>query len=191
MKPIIFAVFICFILLNGCKNAHEPSVEKSNVDTTTFFDIKSFFQNEIQQVKATPYFIYRIKTNDQNKKDSTVISTTEFAQVANVFTQFDIRSNAMKQHYSENVFNDLSTKSITLNYTTSQKDLPVKSIDVLLDNEKNTVKRIFIKSIQDDADSSIIHQYSWKAGKSFLITTTILKKQGKTATSQQYVNWNE
>ncbi len=189
----LLSVLLLFVMpfVVACSNVNQQQPQQNTADTTTFFDVHTFFKNEIQQVQTTPYFIYSIFTNNNQQKDSTVIGNKDFAAIANEFAQIDIRSTNIRSAYVENAFNDLTTKSVTLNYSTNRADLPIKSIDVLLDNEKNTVKRIFVKSIQDNADSSIIKQYSWKAGKSFLITTTILTKQGTKYTNQRYVNWNE
>ena len=111
--------------------------------------------------------------------------------MANQFLDKDITRKEIKHYYKEDVFRDLSTKSITLSYSTKNKELEIQSIDVLLDEVTNKVKFIFIRTNQNEGDSSIIKQMSWNKGKNFLISTTTIKSDGTKSTSQEYVSWND
>lgn len=190
-QNVLLLLFICALAAHSCKNKSAKAETTSNTDTTHFFSIGDFFMNEVKELETTPYLIYRITTKANGTKDSTTIDKTVFASLAKQFIACDISDSVQKQAYKEAAFKDNSTKSITLNYSTANKDLPIQSIDVLFDEETNNVRRIFIRQALDNKDSSTTVLYSWKANKSFTITKSVVKKDGTKYTEQQYVNWND
>lgn len=194
MKQILFTFPLLAILFLSCKNnkvTTPPTSPKDNsYDTTTFFDVKGFFQGEIKDVTTTPYFIYKIITQDEKKRDSIHLTTTSFVQLAQEFLSKDITDKSIKHFYKEDVFRDLTTKSVTFSYSTKNKDLEVQSIDVLLDEETNKVNFIFIRCNKTEGDSTIITQYNWKRGRSFLINRSVLKNDDSKHSIQQFVSWN-
>ncbi len=195
MKHLLLTISILSIITISCKNNKENKATKATtptntVDTSHFFDTKSFFQTEIKDVTTTPYFMYIITTRDEKKKDSSHLTTTEFVRLAQEFLAQDITQKELKPSYKEDVFRDLSTKSITFSYSTKNKDLDVQNIDVLLDEESNKVKFIFIRSQKISKDSTIITQLNWKRAKNFLINRAVLKSDGTKYSTQQFVSWD-
>ena len=195
MKHLLLTISILSIITISCKNnkenkATETTTPTNTVDTSHFFDTKSFFQTEIKDVTTTPYFMYIITTRDEKKKDSSHLTTTEFVRLAQEFLAQDITQKELKPSYKEDVFRDLSTKSITFSYSTKNKDLDVQNIDVLLDEESNKVKFIFIRSQKIFKDSTIITQLNWKRAKNFLINRAVLKSDGTKYSTQQFVSWD-
>ena len=67
----------------------------------------------------------------------------------------------------------------------------ITNIDVLLDDETNAVKRVFIKRMYNRGDSTITEQYSWKANKSFQLTGFTTTLNNYTASTVNDVNWND
>ena len=193
MKYELF-IGLLFITILSCKSKKDNSStlpEQSNPnDTTTFFDVKGFFESEIKDVSTTPYFIYKTTRKDEGTKDSMPINNKQFVQLAQQFLESDITGKDIKHYYKENIFRDLSTKSITFNYSTTNKALDVQNIDVLLDEETNKVKFIFIRADKAYGDSTVITQLNWNKGKSFLINKSIIKSDGAKHSIQQYVNWD-
>lgn len=192
MRPIVLpSLFILSLLAFSCNNKSTKLVAASTTDTTRFFSVGNFFKNEVKDVELTPYLMYQITTKVNGTKDSSAIDRTSFATLSKQFIACDISDSIQKQDYKEVVFKDNSTKSITINYSTPNKDLPIQSIDVLCDEETNNVTRIFIRQALDNKDSSTTVLYSWKANKSFIITKSVVKQNGAKYTVQQYVNWND
>ncbi len=195
MKQLVFSLFILMFVLLSCKNKQEqkaPAAPASTAtaDTTKFFDVKGFIESEIKDVTTTPYFLYTITTRDDKKRDSAHVTTTEFVRLAQEFLAQDITQSELKPFYKEEVFRDLSTKSITFSYSTRNKDLDVQNIDVLLDEESNKVKFIFIRSQKITKDSTVITQFNWKRAKNFLINRSVLRSDGSKYSTQQFVSWN-
>ena len=191
MKILITIFIFCVMALAGCKN--NSADKQSSVppaDTAKFYPLRSFFKEQIQYVDLRNFTIYKT-TDTDGKKDSVPLSKEAFASMAAVFLEHDISSPEVKIQYKESVFHDLSTGSVTLNYKANNPDLAVQNIDILLDEETNLVKRIFIRAAYNKGDTSFAEQYNWKTNKSCQINRTISAKNGYHSTELNYINWND
>lgn len=188
--PFFVIVIILIITFSGCKNAANKT-GNTPIDTVHFFSIKDFILTEVKDVQTTPYLMYQVIIKPSGSKDSTIFTKENFATVAQQFIDCDISNSPSKNNYRESVFKDNSTQSITLNYSTANQELPIQNIDVLLDERTNKVNRIFIRKIVDNKDSLISVLYSWKAGKSFSIIKSVVKKDDSKYDEQQFINWND
>lgn len=185
-----FLVFVLFIyVLVQCK-PKTPATETSiaQADTTRFFQVKEFIQKQIDDVNRTPFAIYHLHAvND--KHDSTMINNAVFNQLAQSFLQPDINDPSLKKYYTERIFFDETTRNFSLSYTTKNNDLIIQNLDVLLEEDGETVKRILIKKFINYTDSSAVEQLSWKPNERFQIIRLLQK--GNVETSQQNtVVWN-
>lgn len=194
MRQLLFLSLLLLVIVNGCKPKKDntPSVpEKANTyDTSTFYDVKGFFESEINDVKASPYFISSKIIKDNKKKDSLAITNKDFVVLAKQFLDKDITQKEIKHFYKEDIFRDLTTKSITFSYTTRNQELEIQNLDVLLDEETNKVKFVFIRTYKKEGGASVFTQMNWYKGNSFLINTTVIKSDASKSTTQQYVNWH-
>jgi hypothetical protein len=64
-------------------------------------------------------------------------------------------------------------------------------MEILLQEDGQTVKRIFIRKFQNYSDSSVIEQLSWKGDESFQINRLVETKNEKGNPQQTIVVWNE
>lgn len=175
----------------ACDSGSRPAKTKiAMADTANFYPIGDFFRKQIQYVDLRNFTLYRITVKD-SKRDSSVLTKDEFIALAKAFLDKSISSPAIKVLYTESVFQDLSTNSYTLNYSSLGHDAEVKNIDVLLDEDTRQVKRIFIKSSYARGDTTIDEHYNWKADKSFQINRFLQTKNGFTSKELNYVNWND
>ncbi len=189
MKNCI-CLFILLFIMASCKNKKIAKTERSNTDTTKFFALTSFFNEQIVDVDLRAYPIYLIKELN-GKKDSMGIDKDVFKSYAAIFLNKDVSSPEMHDKYTETVFHDLSTKSYTLNYRPKSVNEPIQNIDILLDENTNLVKRVFIRTETMIKDTSIIEQCNWKADKSFQINRFSRTPSGYVSNEFNYVNWND
>src|SRR6476620_1767535 len=169
-------LFSLFYLSCQTKSNHDSSKANTN-DTTKFFQVNQFLQSQIKEVNATPFFIYKIDVIN-GIKDSTPINTSTFNEIARQFLSPDINDEKLKPSYSESIFEDQTTKGFTINYSTKDKELELQSVDILLGEDGQTVKRIFLRKFYNYADSSAIEQLSWKPGESFQVNRSVQKQGG-------------
>jgi hypothetical protein len=135
--------------------------------------------------------MYLQTTNANGHKDSVTLSKPGFDSLAQAFVQLDIVALGLKDKYTEQSFQDLSTNSIALNYVAIDKSLPIQMINVLLNAENSKVNRLYIKTFENSAAGNLTKTYSWKAGKSFYIATALQKEKQAEQITKQFVNWND
>jgi hypothetical protein len=193
MKFLFIAVIFLFsFFASAChqKISHQNIfAEKKQTDTTVFYPVADFLKKQIQTVDSTPFYIYRIRIID-GKKDSAKISAKQFDSLAKAFVAFDISDSAIKKNYKENVFEDASTKSLTFNYTTKDSTMFIQSIDALLDEDDQHVKRIFMTTFENKDGNDIYSKMGWKPNRNFYINRDIHLVNGKEATEQNMIVWN-
>ena len=191
MKQIPFlSLFLLMILLSCQSHPSKKEKDKSKSDTARFFAIAPFFKEQIQYVDLRNFPIYKITVVD-GKKDSVGLTKEAFIEWASIFLDKDISTPEKAAGYKESVFNDLSTGSITLNYSPLDGEAVIQNIDVLLVQETSQVKRIMIKSIYNHGDTAITEQCSWKTDKSFQVNRSYTTKSGYQKTALNYINWND
>ncbi len=189
MKNCMY-LFVLLILFTSCKNKKSTKIEKQVSDTTRFFALSGFFKEQIVDVDLKAYNIYLIKELN-GKRDSIGIDKEIFKTYATNFLTKDISTPEMHDKYTETVFHDLSTNSYTLNYRPKSVDEAIQNIDILLDENTNIVKRVFIRTETMKKDTSIIEQSNWKADKSFQINRVSKTPSGYVSNEFNYVNWND
>lgn len=186
-----FALIITLIvfLATGCVDTYQ---KEYNTPDKPYFPLKDYFESEMYEVKRVPYFMYFIQLDQTGKRDSVVINQKQFDSLANLFIRKEINQENLQKNYQMSVFHDLSTSSYTINYTPLDEDCEIRSVNVLLHEETNEVKRVFIRANRQlSAGARLTEQMSWKRGKSFQISRFIRYPNGNTESSMLFVNWNE
>jgi hypothetical protein len=190
MKKIRLVLIILSLFYVWCKrNGTGENKEAEKADTTKFFQLTEYLKSQINEVNKTPFFIYKIDIVN-GKKDSTAINTDVFNQLSKQFLTPDINDKNLKPHYTENIFEDQTTKGFTISYTAKDKQLEIQNVDILLSEDGQTVKRIFIRKFLNYPDSSAIEQLSWKPGESFQIIRSVQKPGNSEESRQTAVVWN-
>ncbi|NCI45435.1 hypothetical protein [Sediminibacterium soli] len=191
MRSLITAMALLGgLFLFACGSGNAPTKPIANVsDTASFFSLEGFFRSQIEYVDLRNFEIYRITTLN-GRRDSSAIDVNGFKQWARVFLDRSF-TPAQKPLYRETVFQDMSTDSYTLNYAPiDQEKVTVKNVDVLLSQETNAAKRIFIKSLYTAGDTTIEEQCNWKADKSFQVNR-VKTIHGQVFTELNFINWND
>jgi hypothetical protein len=191
-RLILLPLVLLLVMACGSDKQKKGVSEKNKVlsDTAKFYPLADYFKDQIRYVDLRNFPIYQIQTLD-GKKDSTGISKETFARLAQLFLQRSLSEPGIKIRYTETVFEDLSTSSITLHYSPISDTETVKQIDVLLDNETRSVKRIFIRSTYQKGDTLINEQCNWKSNKSFQINRSISYGKGIRKNELNFINWND
>lgn len=191
MKPIASSLLFSLLLTIACQSNRTETGKRSPIsDTGNFYPIGLFIKEQIQYVDLRDFYIYKVSVTD-GKKDSAAITKDQFIEWANIFPDKDISLPEKKGFYREDVFHDLSTGSLILNYTPVNPEAPIQNIAVLLAEETNLVKRIFIKTVYTRGDTLVTEQCNWKANKSFQVNRIFTTGNGYKRTELNYINWND
>ena len=189
----VFVFFLASVFFYfACKQNEHKAITNAETknDTTHFFQVTDFIRSQIAEVNRTPYFIYKVDITN-GKMDSTPINTPVFNEVSAQFLNPDINNNALKKYYSESIFHDQTTNSFTISYTTANKELEIQNVEILLHEDGQTVRRIFIRKFLNYPDSTAIEQLSWKPGESFQVNRLVQKAGNKENTYETKVVWND
>jgi hypothetical protein len=204
MKKILPSIFLIGTLCSvfSCSNSDKQTEKKETKtqdsknqeevnDTTRYYPISFFLGEDIRKVVLSKTKIYRTVTVDKQNAKPELIDTTAFSALANLFVQKDIANSPNKKFYKENVFRNLSTNSVVFNYSTSNPDLEVRSIDASLHEGESEFYRLDIRTVSQKNDTSFTESYCWVAGKKFYISKYAEGKDKKGTTTTTTVTWDK
>lgn len=187
LKSISLSIFL-FSLIMSCSEPVEPQTQlQASPDSVQFYATTKFFKDQVNYVSLLKKSIKLYHTIN-SKTDSVLIDSVQFSALANEFIAKDISSPDIKKNYKETVFQDASTSSYNLNYKAVNPEVIVQNMDILLDEESNQVKRIFIRSRFMKGDTTILEQHNWHAFKGFQISRSKTTK-GFQSTEITEVQW--
>ncbi len=190
MVVFVFAVVGCVWMACRQKPAAEPMTGgQKTADSIVFYPVADLLKKEIEKVDSEPYFIYRIRVRN-GREDSMRINKGKFDSMAGRFVAVDISDGAMKKKYKESAFDDASTGSLTLDYSTQDSAMYIQSIDLLLAEDDQHVKRVFMSTFERGGDSSVVSKLGWKPGRNFYINRLIRYGNGQEITEQNRVVWD-
>lgn len=185
---IIF--YACFGLIS-CRNTKKQRPgDKQAADSTVFYPINDYIRQQVKLVDSIPYYVYRVLVVN-GKKDSTTISRPVFDSLAQLFIVPELEESSLRKNFSESVYVDESTNSVTLTYTPKDSNLIVQNAMVLLDTTSQNIKWAFINTLQNKGDSTIIQKIGWKGGESSYLNRSVSYADGKRNEMQLNVVWNE
>ncbi|OYY07641.1 MAG: hypothetical protein B7Y66_12350, partial [Sphingobacteriia bacterium 35-36-14] len=180
----------CFLYwgIIACNN-NKPADSLSNkvvADTAKYYPIANFISDEMKYVDLRNFTIVE-KISKGIDTSSRKISKDDFLSAASIVLQKAQWFTANKNLFIESVFQDLGTESYTINYSSSKAH--IKNIDLLLNQQTNLPKRLFIRVIQQSEDTTITEQFSWIANKQFVISSSKRTQQGYTESSIKEISW--
>ena len=185
-----FSILLFSFIIFSCRNTTSSNEAVKTSDTTNFYPFIEYLNQQIQDVNNTPYFIYKISIKD-GKKDSTVIAPPTFDSLAHLFVQHDITKPPLKKFYTENIFEDASTDSYTITYTSSNPKTHIQNVDILLGREDQQVKWIFMNKIEMKDSSMIALKMGWRPDRRFYINKISTDSTGKEHEEQNTIVWND
>lgn len=191
MYKIVFSVCFLLLLVFSCKSKREKQKSEKNTvaDTAKFYPIDQFVKEQIQQVDLGDYTIRKTFTKDAKQSNET-IDKDAFLSEAGIVVSLAKEFTQHKELYKESVFHDLSTDSYTINYTALDATSPIQRVDVLLSEETNIIKRLFIRELVYMNGEKAFRQISWIANRSFQLSSPI-NNNDKLMDEQVVISWDK
>ena len=174
----------------GGKKAKEAEATPAKGSNTVYYPINDYIRRQIKDIDTTPYYLYRLQITD-GKKDSSIVKRSDFDAAIKSFLLPELEDASLRQNFTESVFDDESTNSITLTYSQKNKSGIVQNASVLLNKENQEVKWIFINTLNSAGDSSIIQRISWKGNESCTLNTSITYSKKPEQQRRLSFVWNE
>jgi len=110
---VLVFIAMCMAGTSCIRRPGDDKNKEKGKDTLRYFQVNQYLQSQIKEVNATPFFIYKIDIVN-SKKDSTPINTAIFNQISKQFLEPDINEDKIKKYYIENIFEDRTTNSFTI-----------------------------------------------------------------------------
>jgi hypothetical protein len=183
-------LYACFGLAGCNSNKKQQSDKAQAEESTVYYPINDYIRKQIKQVDSIPYYVYRVLLVN-GKKDSTTISRPVFDSLTQQFILPELEEGALRKNFTESVYVDESTNSVTLTYTPKDSNTVVQNAMVLLDTSSQNVKWAFINILQNKGDSTIIQKMGWKGGESCYLNRSVSYADGKRNDMQLNIVWNE
>ena len=166
MKHLLFALVItCSVF--SCKNHpanNDETASTGSHDTTAtpvadslsskpdtaaqaFFPVADYIGGQLRWIDSLQLPLSKSVTINGKIISREAISDAEFRRLANYFRQPDFTNPAIKKYYKESSFADQSSSSVTLSYATTNPDLEIRKIDVIIQPDpvkSDKVRTIYI-----------------------------------------------
>ncbi len=166
MKSLILACIVC-MMVAACSNSKEDSKNLvTTADTTSFYPVASYIKDQVKYFDSLGVR-FSVATTEDVKKDSVTVQIAGIMPMIQAFVDADISDSLQKRNYKESVFLDAETASLNINYTPINSDVPVRNIDILMDEQTSVIKRLFVRKQYLNKDTTCTEQLSWKTNEGF------------------------
>ena len=166
MKPLIIACVVC-MMAAACSNSKEDTKNLvATTDTTSFYPLASYIKDQVKYFDSTGVK-FSVVTTEGAIKDSITSQLAAIMPMIQSFMEADISDSVQKINYKESVFRDAGTASLNINYTPINTSVPIRNIDILMDDQTSIIKRLFIRKQFRTKDTTSTEQLSWKTNEGF------------------------
>jgi hypothetical protein len=155
------------MMVAACSNSKEESKNTvATTDTTSFYPIALYIQSQLKYFDSMRVD-YSVVTTEGAQKDSVTTNVAIVMPIIQAFVDADISDSLQKRNYKESVFLDAGTASLNINYTPLNTSVPIRNIDILMDDQTSVIKRLFIRKQYLNKDTTCTEQLSWKTNEGF------------------------
>jgi len=194
---------LCFagaVLFCACSDPKQPATSQNDstghADSGTaakshFFPVAEFLEGEILHTDSALVALKKF-TIVNGHTDSAFIQVPEFNQLALEFVPRELADGTFEKNFTESAFQDRSTESVTLSYSTESPKTQLQRVDVVtvpaVRNQR--VKSVYLEKNYKAGDSVILKKLYWYAGKSCDIATIKMVNGKKAGEEHIRVVWD-
>lgn len=189
MNCKILSLLFCICFIVSCNSTNNQPPLETIKDTTNFYPLNVMLDNQLADLQRSPFYIYKKTTINNKMVDSIAFPLDSLYKVIQQFKQYNIDTVGKKEYYTESSFQDLSTNSISLIYTTTNSNMEVINQTILLNQDNNNLKNALVRVIQKGTNYQI--QYNFKPNKSLRISTIKQQNGSEDVVENVFINWND
>lgn len=180
--PVFFLVLTSFTYC-GCKSTkNEPK---------DYIDISSYLKGQLRYIDTIPFAFLKVVQRDSIYTDSQYITKEQVKDIANQFLVEELEKKNFENNFQETSFADATIHTITITYEATNKNSPVTRVDVYVNPEKEQISQLYLVRNLERGDSVVSQQLLWKHNKSFVLITSVTKKDGTEKTLTERVIWDD
>jgi hypothetical protein len=153
-------LLLLLTLLAACETAKEKE----------YFPFQTFLQQELNQIDSLPVAIFKYsKRND--KTDTVIIEKKQFREITSTLLNIDLLNKDNLDAYTELVLEDTDIDNINISYTTDDKKLPIKQLQLNIKPGTSLVKNFYVERMDQINDLNILRKILWTSQKGVTITS--------------------
>lgn len=179
MKHILFITALLFAVSCAQDETHD------NKDTI-FYPIAGTINAELKELDSLPVGINKYITENE-KTDTGLANRDELKAASLEMTRPDISDPTIKKYYKETVFYDKTSDHLTMSYSSNSAKTPVKKVEVLIRQETEKVRSIFVEKSFERNDTAFSQRMVWSPGRSMQVTTIANAGGRENAKTVKYV----
>lgn len=135
-----------------------------------YFPFQSFLQQELNQIDSLPVAIFKYsKRND--KTDTAIVEKKLFREITNALLNIDLLNADNLDAYKELVLEDTDIDNVNISYTTDNKNLPIKQLQLNIKPSTSVVKNFYVERVEQINDLTILRKILWTSQKGVTITS--------------------
>ena len=135
-----------------------------------YFPFQTFLQQELNQIDSLPVAIFKYsKRND--KTDTIIIEKKQFREITSALLNIDLLNKDNLDAYTELVLEDTDIDNINISYTTDNKKLPIKQLQLNIKPGTSLVKNFYVERMDQINDLNILRKILWTSQKGVTITS--------------------
>jgi len=135
-----------------------------------YFPFQTFLQQELNQIDSLPVAIFKYsKRND--KTDTVIIEKKQFREITSALLNINLLNKDNLDAYTELVLEDTDIDNINISYTTDNKKLPIKQLQLNIKPGTSLVKNFYVERMDQINDLKILRKILWTSQKGVTITS--------------------
>jgi hypothetical protein len=135
-----------------------------------YFPFQTFLQQELNQIDSLPVAIFKYSTRN-DKTDTVIIEKEQFREITSALLNIDLLNKDNLDAYTELVLEDTDIDNINISYTTDNKKLPIKQLQLNIKPGTSLVKNFYVERMDQINDLNILRKILWTSQKGVTITS--------------------
>lgn len=139
-----------------------------------YFPFNSFLEKELNEIDSLPVAIFKL-TERNNQFDTTLMDKDAFRKMATALLQLDLAESKIAEDYTELVLEDTDIENIAISYSTENKNLPIKQLQLNIKSGTTFVKNFYTVRFDQLNDITIQRKILWTTSKGVTISSIYYK----------------
>ena len=135
-----------------------------------YFPFQTFLQQELNQIDSLPVAIFKYSKRNV-KTDTVIIEKKQFREITSALLNIDLLNKDNLDAYTELVLEDTDIDNINISYTTDNKKLPIKQLQLNIKPGTSLVKNFYVERMDQINNLNILRKILWTSQKGVTITS--------------------
>jgi hypothetical protein len=191
-------LLVAITLIAAACNSNTPATETTanpksdSADTAkNYLPVLDLIKEDIKRVDSFAGAIL-LRTNKENKKDSTYIDLAAFNKLTAAFLPAELEIASFQTNYKESSFVDESSQVVNFMYTSTNSNATVQKVVLYIPPSLGTdkVNRVYMEKEFKKGDTIISQKLTWKMRNYFIVAENRQTPDGKSVVTTQKAIWD-